>query len=240
MIDLTRVHYWHSNSSTGKAGAGWGLWRSGWGGTLSAIKTARDLGITSTIIRGPEGDADGVYPLDFYLPTSLSRWLGVRAVRKLMADARKIGVSVSPYFGSLPESKDMKAHVENGEAGAWLWKVHETLRPWLDGGAASLMFDHVGVHGGPDDPSYYLLRTLQRLGVTVCGEPHGEPVYGLDGVIVNDEHWRRAWKKADFRDQFIGRVIRITSSLDDVQAILDDGHEAAVTWRVINQMGGGK
>lgn len=237
MIDVSRVHYWHTNSSTGGPGAGWGLWLNGWGGTLDAIKVAGSVGIHQTIIRGPEGDVDGVWPLDFYVPSAASRWIHAGAVRRFVEQA---GGNIMPYFGSLPQSPDMREIVEAGDAGGWLWRVMETIKPWLDAGCKSLAFDHVGEHGGPDDPSYWTLRALQRFGLTIFGEPHGDGCVGLDGVVVNDEHWRSAWKKADFREQFKGRVIRITSDLDAVQAILDDGHEAAVTWGVIREMEGTK
>ena len=239
MIDLSRTYYWHSNSS-GSDGAGWGIWRNGWSGSLSAVQTALDAGINKLIVRGPEGDTDRAWPLDFYVPSTFSRRLKAAEVRKFCRHVTEMGMVRSMmYHGSLPHDRTMKPLQDAGNVGAWLWRVLETIRPSLDAGWKDIAFDHVGAYGGQGTPSYHMLRTIQGLGVNVYGEPHGDPIYGLHGCVVTDEHWQRANsdEKLRFRDNYTGHVIRICYTMDQAKAVLDESdHSAALTWRAVNEL----
>ena len=240
MIDLARTYYWHSNSS-GADGTGWGVRTHGWGGTEGAIQKALDRGITRVINRGPEGD-DGNWPLDFYVPDSVSPHLKAEPIRDHTKRVYAMGVvEYIPYFGSLSHDSSM------AQAGAlaWRWRYDETTRPWA--ACSAWAFDHIGAHGTPGTPAYYALRLEQALGRTIYGEPHGDGIDSdldqigdeLDGCIVLDTHWRSAWKKAEFRERWKGDVIRILrddNTLDEAKAILDEGHKVALSWGLMNKL----
>jgi hypothetical protein len=149
-----------------------------------------------------------------------------------------------PYFGSLKHDKNMAEDARGGNALLWRWKYDETTRPWHR--CKSWAFDHIGAYGTMGTPAYHALRLEQALGRKVYGEPHGDGIDSnldqigdeLDGCIVMNTYWRSAWKQAEFREKWSGDVIRIVSNgtLDDVQAILDDGHKAALTWGLMNKL----
>src|SRR5690606_23358509 len=108
----------------------------------------------------------------------------------------------------------------------WLWRAHETLRPWLDAGCRALAFDHVGVHGLPASAAWQLLRLLRSLGCKVYGEPHGPGSFDLDGCIAQDEVWHKAHALHEWRGKQKGEIIRFVSSEDDAEMarVIADGH----------------
>lgn len=243
-MNLNRVHYWHSNSS-GHDGTGWGIREKGWGQTEAVMQEAADKGITKVINRGPEGD-DGKYPLDFYVPDSVSPFLKAKPIRDHVDNVYdKLGFkSYIPYFGSLSHDISMRNAAESNDGPNWRWMFDETTRPWER--CSTWSFDHIGAHGLPGTPSYYALRLEQSMGRIIYGEPHGEGIdenllidgNELDGCIVLDEHWRKAWKKVEFREKFKGHVIRIVkSNLDDARRILNESdHDVAITVKLMRQL----
>lgn len=236
-MNVQRIWYWHTNSS-GLDGSSWGIWRDGWAGSLMAIQRALDAGIDKVIIRGPEGDTDQAWPLDFYVPSTFNRWLKAAEVRKFCRKVTEMGMTRSMmYHGSLPKDLTMEPLEKAGDVGGWLWRVLETIRPALDAGWNDIAFDHVGAHAPEGSPSYHMLRTIQAMGVNVYGEPHGDPIYGLHGCVVEDPHWRRSDgnpEKKRFRENYTGHVIRLVRTADEGKQVLDESdHDIALTWAAL-------
>ena len=237
MIDSSRVYHWFSISN-GRAGPsrGWNVDIDGWDGIIAKCKENYELyGLTTSLLRGPEGD-DGAYPLDFYVPTSVSKHYSAGSIRDFCGRIKDAGLEVVPYFGSLTHDSKMAAAV--ADPGAWDWMASETVRPWIDGGCRALSFDHVGAYAIKPCPAWGYLRYLQSFGgLTIYGEPHGGGVDDLtvagdelEGCVVENVHWIKAWKKHEFRERFEGDVIRIMSwgSREELEQILADGHRVAV------------